>query len=259
MNSNRLIPRQNMRVFSGLEWGLMVISTVQLMSGITLLVINTILINVENILIWGYYESESIFGRDPVYNFTLVTCALFVLGLVLACCGLFGLCSVFLWRQRTTFIILYLFCTLVSLACIGVVLYVVFDVVGHQRDRVERFKEYYHNIVFKDYASDPQKREYFDHVQKSGLCCGFAQARDWLVSPLGYIPSSCCRFPDKFNCLHLGTKPVDINTTQLSLEEAFQGPGCFVKQEHRENSMNAIAYLFYGGLTSSAIILQLTG
>lgn len=57
-----------------------------------------------------------------------------------ACCGLFGLCSVFLWRQRTTFIILYLFCTLVSLLCIGVVLYVVFDVVGHQRDRVERFK-----------------------------------------------------------------------------------------------------------------------
>ena len=45
------------------------------------------------------------------------------------------------------FLILYFFSTLVSLACIGVVLYVVFDVVGHQRDRVDRFKVRTNNLV----------------------------------------------------------------------------------------------------------------
>jgi type IV secretory pathway VirB3-like protein len=144
-----------MRNFTGLEWALLVVATLQLFAGISVLVVNSILVAVENIWIWEYRQSESIFGRATEYNYTLLTCSLYILGLSLFCCGIFGLCAVLMWRQRAVFVILYIFTTLVSLGCIGVVLYVIFDVVEHQQDRLERFKVIWPTTTSNSFECSP--------------------------------------------------------------------------------------------------------
>ncbi|OQV25081.1 hypothetical protein BV898_01289 [Hypsibius exemplaris] len=263
--------KYSMRNFTTLEWGLIVVCTLQLFSGISLLVVNSILVAVEDVLIWGYYRSESIFGKSPEYNYTLVTCALYVLGLTLFCCGAFGLCGILMWRYRGTFIILYIFSALVSLSCIGVVLYVIFDVVGHQMNRIEGYEREYSTIVFngphedqekRGYLYDEKKRQHFDQVQRDIRCCGYISPMDWLQrSPTGYIPPSCCRFTEDETgkCRHLGVRLDGVtNATQLSLAEAWD-EGCFVKLEEREHTVNVLAYIFYGCITSAGIILQLIG
>lgn len=142
--------KYSMRNFTGLEWALLCVCTVQLFSGISLLVVNSVLVAVEDALIVHYHQSESFFGQIRISeagvsstsaeHFVLLTCTLYVLGLALFCCGVFGLCGVLIWRLRSIFVILYIFSALVSLACLGVVLYVIYVVVSHQVDRLARFE-----------------------------------------------------------------------------------------------------------------------
>jgi hypothetical protein len=116
--------------------------------------------------------------------------------------------------------------------------------------------------VFKDYANDVERpystRNYYDRVQIDSQCCGYLLPEDWLNGGLHYIPSSCCKFAQMEQCSHLGVTLDGANLTQLSLAEAHE-IGCFAKERDRENSANMVAYLFFGGITGSGLILQLIG
>ncbi|XP_055351391.1 uncharacterized protein LOC129597749 [Paramacrobiotus metropolitanus] len=251
-----------MRVFSCIEWTFIIICILQICAGIALFTLNIFFVWIENIFIEGYYTSESLFGTEPQHNYTLVSCGYFILSSALFCCGLFGLSAVYFWRTRTCFIVLYILSVIVSLGCFCLLAFVIYNVMLHQRSRLNSYRQSYDFIVLQSgYSQDPSSMHYFDETQQSLRCCGSMSASDWLVAG-GYIPLSCCKYGnDTERCGHLGAQSLQQqspNATQFGLLEAYD-TGCYVKQAEHETQLNVIMYVFYSSIVGGTLLLQITG
>lgn len=260
--SNLWFRPPKMRVMTTLEWALLFISILQLAAGVSLVIVNSLLICVEDYFIYRYQESESLFGPTPTENkYTLVSCTLYVLAGAMILCSVFGISSIYLWRHRTTFIVAYFVSALVSLGCFGILAYILVLVVSHQWNRLFIYAQSFEDIVARDYMdSNPRNavEKYFDVIQKSLRCCGTYAPSDWLKGKLGYIPTSCCKFEELSRCGYLGVRLGYANLSHLSLLEAWD-TGCYPKIIEREKHSNEISYLFYGVITGSGVLLQISG